>query len=228
MPAKTLSKRAANSPNSGIKTRIIITDDHAVVRYGLKLMLQEMFPGAEFGEAGNARELLELLGKRSWDLIILDINLPGRDGLDALKEIKVQRPEIPVLILSLYPEDEFAIRTLRAGAAGYVTKASPPDVFVSAVSKVISGGKYVSPTLAEQLAAILEGSGKLPLHKNLSDREHEIMLMIAHGRTVTEIASELSLSVKTISTYHEHILRKMKLQNNAQIMHYAFRHRLVD
>lgn len=228
MPAKSLSKRAATSSRTLVKTKILITDDHAVVRHGLKLVLGEVFAGAEFGEAGSAQELLKLLGKEHWDLIILDISMPGRNGLDALKEIKVQYPALPVLMLSMHPEQEFAVRALTAGAAGYVAKTSPPDEFVSAVNKVLAGGKYVSSSLAEQLASILEGHAKIPLHQNLSDREHGVMLMIAQGKTITEIASELSLSVKTIGTYHEHILRKMKLHNNAQIMRYAFQNRLVD
>ena len=209
------------------RLKILVADDHAVVRRGLRQIISEGFPGAVIGEAANAQELWPLLEQNQWDIVLLDITMPGHNGLDGLKEIKHRRPRLPVLILSVHPEDQFAVRTLRAGAAGYMTKETAPEELVKAIEKVLAGGKYVSASFAERLAAGLAApDSKLP-HELLSDREYEVMLKIAHGRTVKEIATELSLSVKTISTYRAHILRKMKLHNNAGIIRYALRTELV-
>jgi DNA-binding NarL/FixJ family response regulator len=209
--------------------RVLIVDDHAVVRRGLQQILVDEYDDIEFGEATSAEEAIEKLHGGEWDVIILDVSMPGRSGLDALKEIKKDRPSVPVLMLSFHPEDQFATRVLKAGASGYMTKESAPEELVNAINKVLGGGKYVSPALAEQLAADLErdASGVLP-HKKLSDREYEVLLDIASGKLVSEIADKLSLSVKTISTYRARILEKMNLKSNADLVRYAIRHDLVE
>ena len=207
--------------------RILITDDHAVVRRGLKQVLEEEFDQVVFGEAQNTREMLEHLQKKAWDVVILDITLPGRSGLEVLGELKLTHPNLPVLVLSMHPEDQYGIRVLKSGASGYMTKESAPDEIVMAIRKVLRGGKYVSPSLAERLAFNLEVNGEKPLHEALSDREYEVMLMIASGKTLTEIAQKLHLSIKTVSTYRTRILEKMKMQNNAELIRYAIKNQLV-
>lgn len=201
--------------------RILIADDHAVVREGLKEILAQEFPKAVFGEAGNSAETLEKIRQDAWDVVVLDISMPGRSGLDVLHELKDAHSELPVLVLSMYGEDEYAVRTLKAGAAGYLTKESAPDDLVGAVKKVLTGGKYVSGSLAERLACDLEAGAEEAPHELLSDREYEVMRMIASGKTVTEIGKKLSLSVKTISTYRRRILEKMRLKSNAELAQYA-------
>jgi DNA-binding NarL/FixJ family response regulator len=208
--------------------RILIADDHAVVRQGLKQILLEAFEPATFGEAGHAQEVLDQVRAQEWDVVILDITMPGRSGLEVLKELKQARPKLPVLVLSMHPEDQYAVRTLKAGAAGYMTKDSAPDELVGAVKKILRGGKYVSPSLAEKLAFSLDADTQRPPHESLSDREFQVMCMIASGKTVGEIADELCLSVKTISTYRTRILEKMNLKNNAELTHYAIQNRLVE
>src|SRR5712692_9928052 len=205
----------------------LIADDHAIVRRGLKEILAEEFDVAGFGEASTASQVLELIHKQNWDILILDITMPGRSGLEVLKEVKHEHPQLPVLVLSIHPEDQFAIRTLKAGAAGYMTKENAPDELIKAIRKVLSGGKYVSPSLAEKLAAELATDGEKPPHEILSDREYQVMQMIASGKTVRVIAHELSLSVKTISTYRARILEKMKMKNNAELIHYVLSNHLV-
>ena len=208
--------------------RVLIVDDHAVVRRGLQQILSDEYDDVVFGEAANANEALELVGRNSWDVIILDISMPGRSGLDVLKEIKREQPAVPVLVLSIHPEDQFATRVLKAGASGYMTKESAPDDLVIAIDRVRAGRKYVSDSLAELLAEDLEHDGVLEEpHKRLSDREFEVMLLIASGKTVSEIADELALSVKTISTYRSRILDKVNMKNNAELTHYAVKHGLV-
>ena len=207
--------------------RILITDDHALVRRGLKQVLEEEFDQVVFGEAQNTREMLEHLQKKAWDVVILDITLPGRSGLEVLGELKLTHPNLPVLVLSMHPEDQYGIRVLKSGASGYMTKESAPDEIVMAIRKVLRGGKYVSPSLAERLAFNLEVNGEKPLHEALSDREYEVMLMIASGKTLTEIAQKLDLSIKTVSTYRTRILEKMKMQNNAELIRYAIKNQLV-
>ena len=208
--------------------RVLIVDDHAVVRRGLQQILSDEYDDVVFGEASNANEALELVGRNSWDVIILDISMPGRSGLDVLKEIKREQPAVPVLVLSIHPEDQFATRVLKAGASGYMTKESAPDDLVIAIDRVRAGRKYVSDSLAELLAEALEYDGVLvEPHKRLSDREFEVMLLIASGKTVSEIADELALSVKTISTYRSRILDKVNMKNNAELTHYAVKHGLV-
>jgi len=207
--------------------KILLADDHAVVRHGLKQILTDEFKRATFGEARNAQEALDLVWKQEWDVVVLDITMPGRSGLDALREIKKSKPRLPVLVLSMHPENQFAVRVLKAGASGYMTKESAPDELVGAVKKVLAGGRYVSTALAETLAASLSNNQRAPQEK-LSDREFQVLRLIASGKMATEIARELSLSVKTISTYRTRILEKMGMKNNAELMHYAIQHRLVE
>jgi two-component system invasion response regulator UvrY len=208
--------------------RVLIVDDHAVVRRGLQQILEDEYKSVEFGEARNSGEALEAVRTAHWDVVILDLSMPGRSGLDALKEIKKEKPSLPILVLSMYPEDQFATRVLKAGASGYMTKETAPDELITAINKVYAGGKYVSPSLAEMLAHDLEkDAGDQPLHARLSDREYEVMMRIASGRTVSEIAAELSLSVKTVSTYRARILEKVGMRTNAELTHYAITHGLV-
>jgi DNA-binding NarL/FixJ family response regulator len=207
--------------------KILITDDHAVVRQGLKQILLEEFTRAEFGEATNAQEAIERVWKENWDVVVLDITMPGRSGLEVLKEIKKSRPKLPVLVLSMHPEDQFAVRILKIGASGYMTKESAPNELVGAVKKVIAGGRYVSPSLAEKMASYLAVDVHTPPHERLSDREFLVLRLIASGKTPTAIAKELALSVKTISTYRMRILEKMNMSNNAELTHYAIQNQLV-
>lgn len=207
--------------------RVLIVDDHAIVRRGLKALLSDELHGAAFGEASHAQQALEALRREKWDIALLDVTLPGKNGLDLLKEFKAERPRLPVLVLSAHPEDQFALRALKSGAEGYLTKDSAPEELVKAIRKILSGGRYVSPTLAEKLAANVRHDFTRMPHETLSDREYEVMCLIALGKTVTEIAGELSLSVKTISTYRTRILEKLGVKNSAAIVQYAIRNGLV-
>jgi two-component system invasion response regulator UvrY len=208
--------------------RILITEDHAVVRQGLKLILADHFKKAVFGEACNATEALARVWKEKWDVVVLDITMPGRSGLEVLKEIKRSRPKLPVLILSMHPEDQFAVRLLKAGAAGYLTKESAGEELAGAIKKVIGGGRYISPSLAEKMASYLTIDVRKAPHERLSDREFLILRMIASGKQVSQVARELSLSVSTVSTYRARILEKMDMKNNAELTHYALQKELVD
>src|SRR2546426_5059348 len=214
--------------NKSLIMRILLADDHAVVRHGLQQILAEDFKKAVFGEARNAQEALDLVWKDNWDVVVLDITMPGRSGLEVLREIKKSRPKLPVLVLSMHPENQFAVRVLKRGASGYMTKESAPDELVGAIKKVLEGGRYVSPSLAEKLATYLSSDQQKPPQELLSDREFQVLRLIASGKIVSEIARELSLSVKTISTYRTRILEKMGLRNNAELMHYAMQHQLVE
>ena len=208
--------------------KILITDDHTVVRQGLKLILADRFKKSVFGEARNAHEALTRASKEKWDVMILDITMPGRSGLEVLREIKRMRPKLPVLVLSMHPEDQFAVRLLKAGAAGYLTKESAGDELVGAIEKVVAGGRYISPALAERMASYLDIDVQKPPHERLSDREFLILRMIGSGKTVSQIAKELSLSVKTISTYRARLLEKMDMKPNAEVTHYAIQNQLVN
>jgi two-component system, NarL family, invasion response regulator UvrY len=208
--------------------KILITDDHAVVRQGLKQILAAEFKKAEFGEASNAQEAARRIAEDRWDVVILDVTMPGRSGLEVLKDIRQLRPKLPVLMLSMHPEDQFAVRMLKAGASGYMTKESAPEELVGAVKKVMSGGRYVSPALAEKMAGYLAIDVQTPPHERLSDREFLVLRMIASGKTVGLIAKDLSLSVKTISTYRTRILEKTGMANNAELTHYAIQNNLVE
>jgi DNA-binding NarL/FixJ family response regulator len=198
------------------------------MRRGLKLILEEEFPNMVFGEASNGQQALDLAWKQDWDIVVLDITMPGRNGLDVLKELKQIRPHIPVLVLSMHSEDQFAVRVLKAGASGYMTKENVPEELVKAIKKVLVGGKYVSAALAEKLAFRLETNYEQPLHEKLSDREYQVLCLIASGKTVKQIAAELSLSIKTISTYRSRILEKLNMKTNAELTHYALRLKLVE
>jgi DNA-binding NarL/FixJ family response regulator len=198
-----------------------------VVRHGLKQILADEFKRAAFGEARNAQEALNRVWKEAWDIVVLDITMPGRSGLEVLREIRKSHPKLPVLVLSMHPEGQFAVRVLKRGAAGYMTKESAPEELVGAVKKIMAGGRYVSTSLAEKLATYLSSDQKPP-QERLSDREFQVLRLIASGKIVSEIAKELSLSVKTISTYRSRILEKMGMRNNAELMHYAMQHQLVE
>ena len=209
------------------KIKILIADDHPIVRAGFKQVIADTPDMLVADEAGNGQEVLNLIGKKDYDLVLLDISMPGRSGLEILKDLKSEKPKLPVLILSIYPEEQYAVRALRAGASGYMTKAGGANELIAAIRKISAGGKYISASLAEKLAFYLDGDATRPPHETLSDREYQVMLMIASGKTVTEIADELCLSVKTISTYRTHILEKMKMKNNAEITLYAVQNKLV-
>jgi len=206
--------------------RILIGDDHAIVRRGLKQIVEESSE-MTVDEAKNGQEVLEKTRTIDYDILVLDISLPDRSGLDILKHLKNVKPDLPILILSIHPEEQYAVRVLRAGAAGYLSKDSASDELMAAIHKVSKGGKYVTASLAEKLAFDLEKTTKTALHETLSDREFQVMCMIASGKTVKEIAESLCLSVKTISTYRTRILDKMGMKNNAQITHYAIKNQLV-
>ncbi len=207
--------------------RILMVDDHAVVRRGFQQIAGDAYGSVVVGEASSAEEALTLVQQQRWDVVVMDVNLPGRSGLDILRELKRERPQLPILIYSMHPEEHYAVRALKAGAAGYVTKASAPDELIRAIRKVASGGRYVSPWLAERLAQDAAGDAEHS-HEALSEREHEVLRMLASGRSATEIASQLSLSVKTVSTYRTRALEKLGLQSNAELVRYAFEHRLVQ
>lgn len=208
--------------------RIFIADDHAVVREGLKHILSEMPDVLIAGEAGNGQEVLKKVGRNEYDLILLDIAMPGRDGLEILKDLKLQKPKLPVLILSMFPEEQYALRALKSGASGYLTKDSIPDELIKAVRKILKGGKYISSSFSEKLLFSFDNDAEKPIHETLSDREYQVLRMIASGRTLQSIADELSLSVKTVSTYRSRILEKMGMKNNAELTHYAIKRNLVD
>lgn len=207
---------------------IIIVDDHAVVRKGLKQIIEETPGFLVADEASSGTELLEKVKIHRYDVVILDISMPGKDGLDTLKELKQICPDLPVLVFTIYPEEQYAVRLLKAGASGYLNKECAPDELITAIERVTKGRKYVSPNLAELLAGNLESNGEAALHEILSDREFQVMCLIATGKTPTQIANELSLSINTISTYRIRILEKMKLKSNAEITHYAIKNRLVE
>lgn len=220
----TANGSASNTP----VLRILVVDDHPLVRRGLIETIREEFAKAKIGEACDVQTALEAVWKESWDLVLLDIAMPGRSGLDFLKEVKQIHPKTPVLILSTHSEDQFAIRSLKSGAAGYLTKETVGEELVVAIKRVLAGGKYIRASLAEKLASHLVTDASKPLHQALSDREYQVLRMIAFGQTVKEIAGELSLSIKTVSTYRSRILQKMAMRNNAEIMRYAMEHHLVD
>ena len=208
--------------------KILIVDDHAVVRRGLRQIFSDEPGMAVYGEATDTRELANIFDTQDWDIVILDITLADRSGLDVLAELKRKRPFLPVLILSVHPEEQYAIRALKAGANGYVNKRTAPDELVRAVKKMVSGGKYISPALAEKLADSLHEGFEQPRHEKLSNREYQVTCMIASGRTLKDIGEELYLSVKTVRTYRQRIMEKMKFRSNAELIHYAIKKRLVD
>ncbi len=207
--------------------RILVADDHTVVREGIKQILAGQDDMIVEVEAASGQEVLQKVTQKNYDLILLDISMPGRSGLEILDDLKTLHPKIPVLILSMHPEEQYAVRTLRAGAAGYLTKTSAPQELVSAIQKVSRGGKYVTVSLAEKLAFELDAGAEKPRHEKLSNREYQVMLMLASGRSVREVAEELCLSAKTISTYRTRILEKMDMKKNAELTLYSVKNNLI-
>ncbi|MCK4352835.1 response regulator transcription factor [candidate division WOR-3 bacterium] len=208
--------------------KILIADDHPIIREGLKQIIAEIPDMAVADEASNGQEVLDKVWKNDYDVVLLDISMPGRSGLDILKQLKNQRPKLPVLVLSVHPEEQYAVRVLRAGASGYLTKENASDELITAIRKVSQGRKYVSSTLAEKLASDIGIDVQNPLHKTLSDREYQVLRLIASGKAVKQIASELFLSVKTVSTYRSRILEKMQMKSTAELIRYALKNQLVD
>ncbi len=208
--------------------KILIADDHAIVREGLKQIVAETADMVVADEATSGHEVLDKAWNNEYDVVVLDISMPGRNGVDILKQLKRRRPHLPVLVLSMHPEEQYAVRVLKAGAAGYLTKESAPGELITAIRRVSTGRKYVSSSLAEKLAFDLEYETEKPFHETLSDREYQVMCMITAGKRVKEIAEELCLSVKTVSTYRSRILEKMKMKHNAELTHYAIKHGLVE
>jgi DNA-binding NarL/FixJ family response regulator len=207
--------------------RILIADDHTVVRRGLRQILLEDFPGCEVDEVGDAEELVKKVITGTWNVVITDLNMPGRSGLDALNQIRHINADLPVLVLSVHPEDQYAMRVLKAGASGYLNKDSAPEELVKAVQKVLLGKKYISATVAEKLAGSFTPDNDKPGHEYLSDREFDVMKLLAAGKTVSEIAQSLSLSVTTVSTYRARLMSKLSLKTNSELTKYAIEHQLI-
>lgn len=209
--------------------RILIADDHAIVRQGLRQILSDVGDMTVAGEAEDGVKATQMIRSGEWDVVLLDVSMPERNGIDTLKLIKKECPRLPVLMLSMHPEEQYAVRALKAGAAGYLSKHSAPELLVSAIRQVASGKKYVSPAVAEQLAnAISDEDSDRPPHEKLSDREYQTLCLMASGKTLTQIGDELNLSVKTVSVYRSRLLEKMNLKNNAELTHYALKHGLVE
>lgn len=208
--------------------RIVIADDHEIVRAGLKQIISDDNDMEVIGESNNGEKLIELVKKNDYDVVLLDLKMSGLSGIEVIKHIKAIKPELPIIVLSMHAEDQYAVRTIKAGASGYVTKETAAENLITAVRKVVSGGKYISSTLAETLAESIAGGGIDLPHEKLTDREFQVLCMIASGKTVSEIGSELFLSVKTISTYRQRILEKMNMKNNSELTHYAIKNNLLD
>ena len=207
--------------------KILIADDHAIVRKGLKQLLVEEYPSAVIGEAADTEGLLKQVISTSWNIVICDMNMPGRSGLDALAHIKQVAPGLPVLIMSMYPEDQYALRALKAGASGYLQKESIHDDIIKAIQTVQLGKKFITPSIAEKLADAFQNDKNKPLHEILSDREFDVFKLIASGKTVSDIAGQLSLSTTTVSTYRSRVLEKMAVRSNAELTRYALENKLI-
>jgi DNA-binding NarL/FixJ family response regulator len=208
--------------------KVLIADDHPIVRQGLRQILAGTADMEVAGEAVNSQEALDQVRLGGWDVLVLDITMPGRSGFDILKELKYEQPDLPVLVLSIHAEEQLAVRVLKAGASGYLTKENAPEELVKAIRKVVSGGKYISPGLAESLAFGLDTAADRPRHEALSDREFQVMQLMASGKTLIEIAEELSLSAKTVSTYRTRLMEKLNLKSNAELMRYALENGLIE
>jgi DNA-binding NarL/FixJ family response regulator len=207
--------------------RILLADDHALLRQGMIQILSDEFPDAEFRETGTTQETLECLLQSQWDVVVLDVFMPGRSGLEVLDAVRQMEPRPPVLVLSSAPEEQLAVRVLRSGASGYLNKQAAPDHLVQAVRKIMQGGKYVSASLAERLATEASRASQTP-HEKLSDREFQVMRLLVAGKSLKEVATELSLSVKTISTFHTRIWEKLGVKNDVELVHYALEHHLAE
>ncbi len=207
--------------------KVLMADDHAIVRKGLRQILNEGSAPCQIDEASSGQEVMKKVYDAAFDILVLDISLPDRNGLELVREIKSVRPKLPILMLSVHPEDQYAIRALKAGVSGYLNKESAPEQLVQAIERIVAGGRYISPTLAETLAANVGGEGEGAPHETLSDREFTVLLRIGAGKSVSEIADELGLSVKTVSTYRARILEKMNMNSNAELIRYVIDHRLV-
>jgi two-component system, NarL family, invasion response regulator UvrY len=208
--------------------RILIADDHPIFRAGVKEILLKEKDVESIGEADTGHKVLELARKRRWDVVLLDLTMPGKDGLQVLPELRREQPELPILVLSAHPEDQLALRLLKSGAAGYLTKDKAPEVLLTAIRKVLRGEKYISESLAEKIALHTVSGATVSLHEMLSQREYQVMTMIAAGKTSTEIAKKLFLSVRTVSTYRTRVLEKMNMKTNAELIRYALQNKLVD
>lgn len=208
--------------------KIFVADDHSLIREGIKNIISKEFDMSVVGETADPLKIIELAQQIKPDLLILDLSMPGKSGLDVLKEIKSVAPETKVLIMTMLPEDQFAKRTLKAGASGYLTKDSAPDELVSAIRKIINGKKYISPSLAEKLADDLDDTSPKEPHELLSDREFQVLKMIASGKSQTEIADELSIGISTVNTYRARILEKLNLHTNAELIHFAYNKKLIE
>ena len=207
---------------------ILIADDHAIFRRGLREILAEHFAGATFGEAATAQAALEQVWTKKWDVVLLDVTMPGRSGVDILQEIRKERPALPVLMLSGHSEEQYGVRVLQAGAAGYMTKLKAPSELVDALKTVLAGGKYISPAIADKLVSQLQPGAQKPPHERLSEREYQVMKLIASGKSMKEIAAELSVSFQTVSTHRTRILKKMNLRTLGELIRYAVENQLVD
>jgi DNA-binding NarL/FixJ family response regulator len=208
--------------------KVLVADDHAVVRRGLRQILAEHPEILVGGEASTVPEVRERVAAERWDVIVLDVNMPGGSGIELVSELRKQSPSAKTLILTVYPEEQYAVRAIRAGAAGFLTKETAPEKLIEAVRKVASGGRYISAELAETLASLVAGEGGGAPHERLSDREFEVFKMLASGRTVSQVAQDLSLSVKTVSTHRTRILKKMEMGTNAELTHYAVKRHIVE
>ena len=208
--------------------RILIADDHPIFRAGVKEILLKEKDVESIGEADTGHKVLELARKRRWDVVLLDLTMPGKDGLQVLPELRREQPELPILVLSAHPEDQLALRLLKSGAAGYLTKDKAPEVLLTAIRKVLRGEKYISESLAEKIALDTVSGATKSLHEMLSQREYQVMAMIAAGKTSTEIAKKLFLSIRTVSTYRARVLEKMNMKTNAELIRYALQNKLVD
>ena len=211
-----------------IPIKILIADDHPVVREGIKQIIGRAPDMVIGGEALTGQEVLDKIAQETWDVVILDVNMPGKDGFEVLRELKRDVPKLPILVLSVYPEEQIGVRILRAGASGFLNKESAPKQLLNAIRKIHSGGKFVSPSLAEKLAVEIESRTAGELHKGLSNREFQVLCLIASGKTIAEIGTHFSISEKTVRTYRDRLLKKMNLKNDVEITHYALKHQLIE
>lgn len=208
--------------------KLLVADDHPIVRDGLKQILAETDDLCVLGEAANGQEVLQRVRAEDWDVLLLDLSMPGKSGIELIKQLKKEKPKLRILVLTIHEEHQYAVRAFKAGAMGYLTKSSPSAQLIAAIRKVAGGGVHVSPALAEKMVLTLMPTTEAPLHTLLSDREYEIFQMLVAGKTTTEIAHQFSISIKTVSTHKSRIMEKMQMTNQAELIRYALRHRLVD